>query len=66
MSQNLQTVLSVDLEKYMGKWYEIASFPQRFQKGCHCTTAEYTLNDKGYVNIENKCFVVWNFLKILK
>jgi apolipoprotein D and lipocalin family protein len=56
MSQNLQTVLSVDLEKYMGKWYEIASFPQRFQKGCHGTTAEYTLNDKGSVTIENKCF----------
>ncbi|MCJ7564569.1 MAG: lipocalin family protein, partial [Candidatus Aminicenantes bacterium] len=24
----------------MGKWYEIAAFPQRFEKGCHCTAAE--------------------------
>ena len=55
MSQTLETVPQVDLKKYAGKWYEIASFPQRFQKGCNCTTAEYTLTDKGYVLIENRC-----------
>ena len=51
----LQTVPYVDLQKYAGKWYEIASFPQRFQKGCNCTTAEYTLSKKGYVIVENRC-----------
>jgi apolipoprotein D and lipocalin family protein len=54
-SQLLQTVANVDLIKYAGKWYEIASYPQRFQKGCHCTTAEYTLSDKGFVIVENRC-----------
>lgn len=54
-SQDLQTVPYVDLKKYEGKWYEIASYPQKFQKGCHCTTAEYTLSDKGYVVVENRC-----------
>jgi len=54
-SQTLQTVANVDLNKYAGKWYEIASYPQRFQKGCHCTTAEYTLSEKGYVIVENRC-----------
>lgn len=54
-AQDLQTVQYVDLQKYVGKWYEISSFPQRFQKGCHCTTAEYSLSDKGYVVVENKC-----------
>lgn len=55
-AQKLQTVPSVDLNKYAGKWFEIASFPQRFQKGCHCTTAEYTLSKNGkYVIVENKC-----------
>ena len=39
----------------MGRWYEIASYPQRFQKGCHCTTAQYTLSKKGYVIVENRC-----------
>ena len=54
-AQPLETVPFVDLNKYAGKWFEIASFPQRFQKGCHCTTAEYTLSDKGYVIVENRC-----------
>jgi apolipoprotein D and lipocalin family protein len=51
----LATVPSVDLQKYMGRWYEIASFPQSFQKGCHCTSAEYTMTDKGYVRVVNTC-----------
>jgi len=54
-SQGLQTVPKVDLNKYAGKWYEIASYPKIFEKGCHCTTAEYTLSDKGYVIVENRC-----------
>lgn len=55
VSQTLQTVPFVDLNKYAGKWYEIASFPQRFQKGCNCTTATYTLSDKGFMVVENRC-----------
>lgn len=54
-SQTLQTVKNVDLKKYLGKWYEISSYPQRFQKGCHCTTAEYSWSDKGYIIVENRC-----------
>lgn len=54
-SQILQTVPYVDAQKYAGKWYEIASYPQIFQKGCYCTTAEYTLTDKGYLVVENQC-----------
>ena len=54
-AQILQTVPSVDLNKYVGKWYEIASYPLVFQKGCHCTTAEYTLSAKDYVVVENRC-----------
>jgi apolipoprotein D and lipocalin family protein len=53
--QILQTVTEVDLIQYSGKWFEIASFPQRFQKRCHCTTAQYTATDKGYVIVENRC-----------
>jgi apolipoprotein D and lipocalin family protein len=54
-AQQLETVAHVDLNKYVGKWFEIASYPQRFQKGCHCTTAEYSLSDKGYIIVENRC-----------
>jgi apolipoprotein D and lipocalin family protein len=54
-AQTLQTVSNVDLKRYAGKWFEIASYPQFFQKGCHCTTAEYTFTDKAYVVVENRC-----------
>ena len=54
-AQPLRTVPAVDLDRYAGTWYEIASFPQRFQKGCQGTTATYTLSDKGHVIVENRC-----------
>jgi len=56
MSQNLPTVTdSVDLQKYAGKWFEIASYPMSFQKNCFCVTADYTLTDKGYMKVINSC-----------
>lgn len=54
-NQPLETVDSVDLQRYEGTWYEIASFPQRFQKGCHCTTATYTATEEDFVVVENRC-----------
>jgi apolipoprotein D and lipocalin family protein len=54
-AQALQTVPFVDLNKYAGTWYEIAAYPQRFQKGCHCTSATYTLSNEGDVIVENRC-----------
>ena len=56
MNQNVPKVVSsVDLAKYACKWYEIASYPVSFQKGCSCISAEYTLTDKGYVKVFNSC-----------
>ncbi len=51
----LETVPRVELSRYMGTWYDIASFPQRFQKGCTGTTATYTLRDDGTVTVVNRC-----------
>lgn len=51
----LETVPEVDLERYAGKWYEIAALPQRFQKGCRNTSAEYKLHPEGYVEVYNSC-----------
>ncbi len=53
----LETVKQVDVKRYMGKWYEIASFPQSFQKGCACTTAEYELLENGKVKVLNCCYL---------
>lgn len=51
----LETVEHVDLQRYTGTWYEIASFPQRFQRGCHGTTATYSLRQDGDIDIVNRC-----------
>ncbi len=51
----LATVASVDLERYAGRWYEIASFPQRFQRGCVATTATYSLRGDGRIRVQNEC-----------
>ncbi|MFD2513014.1 lipocalin family protein [Pontibacter locisalis] len=51
----LETVPGVDLNKYEGRWYEIAALPQRYEKGCHCVYAEYTQNPEGYVEVFNYC-----------
>jgi len=51
----LRTVTHVDLERYTGTWYEIASYPQRFQKGCTATTAVYTLRKDGVFQVVNRC-----------
>ncbi len=51
----LETVPRVDLARYVGTWYEIASFPQRFQRGCTATTATYTLREDGDVDVVNRC-----------
>ena len=51
----LTTVAAVDLAKYAGTWYEIASFPQSFQKGCTATTATYSARPDGEINVVNRC-----------
>jgi len=48
-------VAKVDLARYAGKWYEIASKPMVFQKGCQGTTAVYSPNPDGTLQVENTC-----------
>ena len=51
----LRTVPRVDLQRYLGTWYDIASFPQRFQLGCTGTTATYTMRSDGDIAVLNRC-----------
>ena len=51
----LEVVPRVELEKYLGKWYEIAHLPARFQKDCTDTTATYTLSEDGKISVLNEC-----------
>jgi len=51
----LEVVPHVELEKYLGKWYEIAHLPAKFQEGCNETTATYTLLKDGSISVLNQC-----------
>ncbi len=52
----MHVVDELDLERYMGTWYEIASIPASFQRRCVSdTTATYTLRDDGSVDVLNAC-----------
>jgi apolipoprotein D and lipocalin family protein len=52
----LVTIPSLDVQRYLGTWYEIARFPNRFQKQCASdTTATYSLRDDGRVRVLNRC-----------
>lgn len=52
----VQTVPNVDLKRYAGKWYEIARFPNWFQRGCDSgVTATYTLRPDGKITVVNEC-----------
>lgn len=51
----LDVVDSVDIQRYLGKWYEIARLPFSQQEGCSCTTAEYELIDETTIRVINKC-----------
>jgi len=51
----LQTVPSVDLKRYAGKWYEIAKYPNWFQRSCAGDTkADYTPNPDGSICVVNR------------
>ncbi len=51
----LRVVDNVDLDKYMGEWYEIARLPARFERNCYATRAVYSKNADGTVKVENIC-----------
>lgn len=47
-------VTGFDIEKYMGKWYEIARLDYKYEKNLSNTTAEYRLNKGGTVQVINR------------
>ena len=50
-----QTVAELDLQRYAGKWYEIARYPNFFEIGCANVTAEYAPRADGTVSVLNIC-----------
>lgn len=52
---DVEVVDKLDLQKYLGHWYEIAAIPYHFEKGCHCSQANYSVNTDGTIKILNAC-----------
>jgi apolipoprotein D and lipocalin family protein len=50
-----QPAKSVDLERYAGRWYEVARYDMRFEKGCEGVTAEYSKRPDGLIRVLNTC-----------
>lgn len=52
----LQTIARLDVGRYLGTWYEIAKYPNRFQRQCVAdTSALYRLRDDGQLDVINRC-----------
>jgi len=51
----MTVVDQVDLTRYLGQWYEIARFPNKFEKGCTHVTATYALNADETIKVANAC-----------
>lgn len=52
----LATIAALDVPRYLGRWYEIARFPNGFQAKCVADTrAEYSLKPDGGVQVINRC-----------
>jgi apolipoprotein D and lipocalin family protein len=54
---DVTAVLRLDLDKYLGRWYEICRLPIRWEdETATDITATYSLNEDGNVRVDNRCF----------
>lgn len=51
----LKTVQKVDLDRYLGTWYEIARYEHSFEKGCSNVSATYSRQDDNKIKVVNRC-----------
>jgi lipocalin len=52
--KELNTVNDLSLDKYIGKWFEVARIPNRFERNLICVTAEYQLRNDGKITVINR------------
>lgn len=58
MPQSVAPVNGFELEKYLGKWYEIARLDHSFERGLEQVTAEYALRDDGEISVINRGYAI--------
>jgi len=68
LPEGVYPVDDFDINKYLGKWYEIARLDHSFERGLERVTAEYSLRDDGGVRVINRGFSIaedrWKELKV--
>ena len=55
-TDSIPAVKNFELEKYLGKWYEIARLPHSFEDGLINVSAEYSLDEDGDIKVINRGF----------
>jgi apolipoprotein D and lipocalin family protein len=50
-----QPAKSVELDRYLGRWYEYGRYEASFQKDCEAVTADYALAKDGEISVLNSC-----------
>jgi apolipoprotein D and lipocalin family protein len=50
-----QPAKSVDLSRYLGRWYEIGRYEHGFERGCEAVTADYRRRDDGDIEVVDAC-----------
>jgi apolipoprotein D and lipocalin family protein len=53
----VQPIGDFDVDRYMGRWYEVARFDHSFERGMEQVTATYTLRDGGRVDVVNRGYL---------
>ncbi len=67
MPDGIEPVNNFEIEKYLGKWYEIARLDHKFERGLSHVSAEYTLRKDGKIEVLNRGYLeksgVWKEAK---
>ena len=54
MPESVRPVENFELDRYLGKWYEIARLDHSFERELKRVTAEYSMRDDGGVRVLNR------------
>ena len=64
MPEKVSPIQQFEVQRYLGKWYEIARLDHSFERGLNNITAEYSLRSDGGINVKNRGFELkkneWN------
>ena len=60
LPEDIEPISDFELDRYTGKWYEIARLDHRFERGLEQVTATYSIKEDGTVRVANRGFSTKN------